>query len=396
MKISRDNKKSTSVVKNTSTKNIIVEHNNDTTLILNNRVDILVYVLKFIGLISIALLLLIFNIISSYSGFNSYNNLDNSNKEFVLFSFLVSIVMIIVPSMVFMFFYSKLREVKKGILDLGNLEKVLACILILIGVVAQLFSTFMTYETLYYSRFSNFIENEIAKHKEYVRGRKEFLAKHETNILNAIKELDIRINENNKRIKLANDEHIKLDYTFKTNKVNLLKEIERAEADNNKLELEKKNKLKELEKNKNEIVSFNLKNLRLGGLYVLSGTSTVVSSDDIDNIVFCWGLFLLALMLDIFLSISFCMLRNTIGDFLLYYRINYKGRNIDNKDNLKPKIKLKSNRIDLNSIPVEVYNALEVVSKNLEKDNKTIKSINVIHDNTKISIHNIRKMLTFT
>ncbi|QMU99672.1 hypothetical protein F0310_04470 (plasmid) [Borrelia sp. A-FGy1] len=396
MKITKDNKNNTSVSKNTSAllkKENLVVNNNSTILILNNRVEIAAYAFKFIGLVGISFLLLIFNVLSSYYGFVSYNNLDNSSKEFELFSLLVSIVMIIVPSMVFMFFYSKLREVSKGLLSLGNPEKVIAVILIFVGVTAQLFSTFMTYETLFYKKFSNYIENEIAKNKEYVKKRKEFLAKYETSILESIKELDSRINENNKRIKLANDEHIKLDYTFKTNKENLLKEIERADADNARLKLEKSYKLKELENNKSEVVSFDLKNLRLGGLYVLGGTSTVIPSDDIHNIIFCWCLFLLSLMLDIFLSVSFCVLRNTIGEFLLYYRSNYNGKCGKNKESLTSSFKTKPTIKDFNDIPTEVYNAVKVISKNLEKDNKTIKSINTIHNSTKMSIHEIRKML---
>ncbi|WKC58509.1 hypothetical protein [Borrelia sp. P9F1] len=58
---------------------------------------------------------------------------------------------------------------------------------------------------------------------------------------------------------------MRLDYTFKTNKENLLKEIERAEASNRTLKAERDIKLEELEKIKTEAVEFDLEGLELGG-----------------------------------------------------------------------------------------------------------------------------------
>nr|WKT13883.1 hypothetical protein LKV13_04530 [Borrelia sp. BU AG58] len=367
-----DNKKIVGVVQD--------ENNFD---INNTRIVVAIFILKFLGILGITLLFLTSNIVSSYLGFssigsNSYNQLNGSGSEFMFFSLLVSVAMIVLPSAVFMFFYGKLREASRGLLKLNFIEKILAVILISAGVVSQIASTLMTYEAIYYSRFRDYIESELIEHRKHLSNRKEYLKIREDHILNGIKALNVRIEDNDKRIKLASDTHMKLDYTFKTNKENLLKEIERAEASNRKLRAERDVKFEELKNHKKETVKFNLKDLRLQGFYVLLGSSSVVSANDTANVVYCWMLFMISLMLDLFLISSFYMLRNSMNELILI-RNSYK----------KARLNGQARQIPLTD---ELCHAIEVVSGNLEVDNRTVKSINSIHENTKISIHNLRKM----
>ncbi|AOW96296.1 hypothetical protein [Borrelia miyamotoi] len=363
------------------------------------------FFIRNIWLIMFALFLFFFNVLHSHRGIVSYNVGGNSKLYFTL---PFTIVIIIVPSSILLYFLSLLRKrVVEGIIKasvFACLEKVAIFVLLVVGLVTQSVSSWMSFESFFSLMFEDIIRDTVLSVKksqsEKEEGIRKLLSDKERIIKGEIASIELKIKNNNDRIEFAKNKHLSLDYTYKTMKQDYMKEIENTKVENKTLFNQRDKYLQSLRDLRfelgNLIETTAVNNNRFKAANVLNGTSVVIARDDYFNIMFVYSLLLLSVCLDIFLAMVFCIIQNAYNKFYEKKLLLLGGVTECSKSSLKQKIR--SRRRLISSLEVErasksVEESLEFVTSNLEEDKRTIKSISKIKKNTNLSDYRIRKYL---
>ncbi|WP_376984001.1 hypothetical protein ACE4V3_06090 (plasmid) [Borrelia recurrentis] len=201
-----------------------------------------------------------------------------------------------------------------------------------------------------------------------------------------IANIDLKIKNNKNRIEIATNKHLNLDYTYKTMKQNYMKEIENAKRENKDLIVQKNEYLKSLDDLKSQFKHL----LKIIDSY----------KNDYLNIIFVYLLFLASICLDIFLAIVFHIIHNSYNKFYeqkLLYSIKLQRSIKVNLPKINKDINLKQQRQIFNSESKKQhkkfndYKILKFIKSNLENDNRTIKSVRKINQNTNLSKYKINK-----
>ncbi|WP_024653019.1 hypothetical protein [Borrelia persica] len=358
-----------------------------------------------IWLIMFALFLFFFNVLHSHRGIVSYN-VGNHSKLYFTLPF--TIVIIIVPSSILLYFLYLLRKrVVEGFVKASvfvYLEKIAIFVLLVIGLVTQSVSSWMSFESFFSLMFEDTIRDTVLSIKksqsEQEEGVRKLLSDKERIIESEITSIDVKIKNNNDRIEYAKNKHLNLDYTYKTMKQDYLREIENAKTENKALFNQRDeylNSLKDLRfRLSNLIETTAINNNRFKAANVLNGTSVVIAKDDYLNIIFVYALLLLSICLDIFLAMVFCIIQNAYHKFYAEKSMFLCGGIDCNKSSLKPKLRKSIRSVNLRDKKVsKVFDkSLEFIASNLEDDNRTIKSLRQMNQDTKLSHYRIRKYLS--
>ncbi|WP_434757516.1 hypothetical protein bpuCAU1_001399 (plasmid) [Borrelia puertoricensis] len=354
------------------------------------------FFIRNIWLIMFALFLFFFNVLHSHKGISSYNVGNNSKLYFTL---PFTIVIIVVPSSILLYFlYLLRRRVQASVLIF--LEKVAIFGLLVIGLVTQSVSSWMSFESFFSLMFEDAIlsikKSQNEKEKDIIRR----LSDREKILKDEIANIDVKIKNNNDRIEFAKDKHLSLDYTYRTMKQDYMREIENARKENKALFDQRNEHLKSLDdlgsQFGNLIETTAVNNNRIKAANVLNGTSVVIARDDYLNIIFVYSLLLLSVCLDIFLAMVFCIIQNAYHKFY-EQELMFLGSAIEcSKSGVNKKIQ--NRRIsssEKNKKPSKnVDESLVFIASNLEDDKRTIKPMNQINKETNMSDYRIRKYLS--
>ncbi|WP_235048117.1 hypothetical protein [Borrelia persica] len=263
----------------------------------------------------------------------------------------------------------------------------------------------MSFESFFSLMFEDTIRDTFLSVKksqsEQEEGIRKLLSDKERIIESEITSIDVKIKNNNDRIEYAKNKHLNLDYTYKTMKQDYLREIENAKTENKALFNQRDeylNSLKGLRFRLSSLIETTaINNNRFKAANVLNGTSVVIAKDDYLNIIFVYSLLLLSICLDIFLAMVFCIIQNAYHKFYVEKSVFLCGGIDCNKSNLKPKLQKSIQTVKLRDKKVsnKVSNeSLEFIASNLEGDNRTIKSLRQMNEDTKLSHYRIRKYLS--
>ncbi|WP_024654441.1 replication/maintenance protein RepL [Borrelia hispanica] len=358
-------------------------------------------------LIMSALLLLFFNVLHSHKGISNYN-VGGHYKLYFTLPF--TIVIILVPSSILLYFLYLLRKHSQTSVFVF-LEKIAILILLVIGLVTQSVSSWMSFESF----FSVIFENNILRIKQSKIEQKQNifnrLSEKEKMIKDEIADIDIQIKNNKDRIEFAKNKHLNLDYTYKTMKQDYMKEIENAKKENKDLFAQKNEYLKSLDDLRSQfdnlIETTDSYNDKIKAANVLDGTSVVIDRNDYLNIIFVYLLLLSSICLDIFLAMVFCIIQNSYNKFyeqkLLYSTqlpksIKVNLPNIRKANILKQKVQYncKISNSDSKKTHKKIDNdkLIAFMKSNLEDDNRTIKSLRKINQDTNLSKYTISKYLS--
>ncbi|WP_247067822.1 hypothetical protein [Borrelia puertoricensis] len=360
------------------------------------------FFIRNIWLIMFALFLFLFNVLHSHRGISSYNVSSNSSLYFTL---PFTIVIIMVPSSILLYFLYLLRKrVVEGMFNssvFACLERVAIFVLLVIGLVTQSVSSWMSFESFFSLMFEDTIRDTVVSIKKSQREKEEGLRKllfnKERIIEGEIASIDVKIKNNNDRIEFAKNKHLSLDYTYKTMKQDYMIEIENASKENKILFNQRDEHLQSLRdlrfKLGNLIETTAINNNRIKAANVLNGTSVVIARDDYLNIIFVYSLLLLSVCLDIFLAMVFCIIQNAYHKF--YEQKLLHSVPLSTRSKVK---KVQGGRIpssQKNKKPSKsVDESLEFIASNLEYDNRTIKSLRDIKRDTNLSYYRIRNYLS--
>ncbi|WP_025407205.1 hypothetical protein [Borrelia hermsii] len=360
------------------------------------------FFIRNIWLIMFALFLFFFNVVHSHRGFASYNVGSNA-KLYHTLSF--TIVIIMVPSSILLYFLSLLRKrvvediVKASVF--ARLERVAIFVLLVIGLVTQSVSSWMSFESFFSLMFEDTIRDTILSVKKSQSEKEEamrrLLSDKERIIEGEIASIDVKIKNNNDRIEFAKNKHLNLDFTYKTMKQDYMREIENASRENKALFNQRDEYLQSLRdlrfKLGNLIETTAVNNNRIKAANVLNGTSVVIARDDYLNIIFVYSLLLLSVCLDIFLAMAFCIIHNAYHKF--YEQKLLHSVPLPTRSKVK---KIQDSRIpslEKNKKPSKrVDESLEFIASNLEDDKRTIKPLREIKKDTNLSYYRIRNYLS--
>ncbi|WAZ72886.1 hypothetical protein O5404_07685 (plasmid) [Borrelia miyamotoi] len=362
------------------------------------------FFIRNIWLIMFALFLFFFNVLHSHRGIVSYNVGSSSNLYFTL---PFTIVIIIVPSSILLYFLSLLRKrVVEGIIKasvFACLERVSIFVLLVIGLVTQSVSSWMSFESFFSLMFEDTIRDTVLSVKknqsEKEEGIRKLLSDKEQIIKGEIASIELKIKNNNDRIEFAKNKHLNLDYTYRTMKQDYMREIENAKSENKALFHQRDEYLQSLKdlrfKLGNLIETTAVNNNRFKAANVLNGTSAVIARDDYLNIMFVYSLLLLSVCLDIFLAMVFCIIQNAYHKFYEKKLLLLGGVTGVSKSSFKQKIRSRRliSSLEGKKASKGVEKSLEFVTSNLEADKRTIKSISKINKATNLSHYRIRKYL---
>ncbi|ATQ17871.1 hypothetical protein CNO14_07355 (plasmid) [Borrelia miyamotoi] len=362
------------------------------------------FFIRNIWLIMFALFLFFFNVLHSHRGIVSYNVGSSSNLYFTL---PFTIVIIIVPSSILLYFLSLLRKrVVEGIIKasvFACLERVSIFVLLVIGLVTQSVSSWMSFESFFSLMFEDTIRDTVLSVKksqsEKEEGIRKLLSDKEQIIKGEIASIELKIKNNNDRIEFAKNKHLNLDYTYRTMKQDYMREIENAKSENKALFHQRDEYLQSLRdlrfKLGNLIETTAVNNNRFKAANVLNGTSVVIARDDYFNIMFVYSLLLLSVCLDIFLAMVFCIIQNAYHKFYEKKLLLLGGVTGVSNSSFKQKIRSRRLISSLGSKKASksIEESLEFVTSNLEADKRTIKSISKIRKDTNLSHYRIRKYL---
>ncbi|AFI32143.1 hypothetical protein [Borrelia crocidurae] len=361
------------------------------------------FCIRNIWLIISALILLFFNILHSHKGISNYNIDGDYNLYFTL---LFTIVIVLVPSSIFLYFLHVSRK-NSHTSTFEPTEKIGIHVLLVIGLVTQSLSSWMSFESFFSIIFKNNIlriqQNNIKEKKDILNE----LSEKAKMINDAIDKIDIKIENNDVRIEIAKNKHLNLDYTYKTMKQDYMKEIENAKRENKDLLVQKNEYLKSLDDLKSQfkhlLQTTDSYNDKMKGANVLNGTSVIIDKNDYLNIIFVYLLFLASICLDIFLAMVFHIIHNSYKKFYeqkLLYSIQLP-KNIkvnlpkSNKDlHLKQQRQISNSESKKQNKKSNDDKLLEFVKSNLENDNRTIKSVRTINQDTNLSQYQIKKYLS--
>ncbi|UPA17256.1 hypothetical protein bcCo53_001434 (plasmid) [Borrelia coriaceae] len=378
-------------IKNHSVKLSIVE-----SLRLNFE-----FLIRNIWLILFALFLFLFNVLHSHRGIINYNIGNNSKLCFTL---PLTIVVIIVPSSILLYFLHLLRrrvtEVVVKASVFAFLEKMAIFVLLLIGLITQSVSSWMSFESFFSLMFEDSILSIKTSQREQDEGIRKILSDREKIIKDEIANIDIKIKKNNDRIEFARDKHLSLDYRYRTMKKDYMNEIETAEKVNDALFNQRNEYLDSLENLRFRfgqlIQTTAVNNNKLKAANVLNGTSIVISKNDYLNIIFVCLLLLLSVCLDIFLAMIFCIIQNAYHKFYeqeFLYLVQLPIVNVVGKKEDIQNTEISISKEDEKPFK-GVDKSLEFISSNLEDDKRTIKSLRKINKETKVPDYRIRQYLS--
>ncbi|WP_330730646.1 hypothetical protein [Borrelia turicatae] len=360
------------------------------------------FFIRNIWLIMFALFLFFFNVLHSHRGISSYNVSSNSSLYFTL---PFTIVIIMVPSSILLYFLYLLRKrVVEGMFKasvFACLERIVIFVLLVIGLVTQSVSSWMSFESFFSLMFEDTIRDAVVSIKKSQREKEEgfrkLLSDKERIIEGEIASIDVKIKNNNDRIEFAKNKHLSLDYTYKTMKQDYMREIENASKENKALFYQRDEHLQSLRdfrfKLGNLIETTAVNNNRIKAANVLNGTSVVIARDDYLNIIFVYSLLLLSVCLDIFLAMVFCIIQNAYHKF--YEQKLLHSVPLPTRSKVK---KIQCSRIPSvgknKKTSKSVDESLEFIASNLEYDNRTIKSLRDIKKDTNLSYYRIRNYLS--
>ncbi|WP_247032644.1 hypothetical protein [Borrelia venezuelensis] len=360
------------------------------------------FFIRNIWLIMFALFLFFFNVLHSHRGISSYNVSSNSSLYFTL---PFTIVIIMVPSSILLYFLYLLRKrVVEGMFKVSVfacLERVAIFVLLVIGLVTQSVSSWMSFESFFSLMFEDTIKDTVVSIKKSQREKEEGLRKllfnKERIIEGEIASIDVKIKNNNDRIEFAKNKHLSLDYTYKTMKQDYMIEIENASKENKILFNQRDEHLQSLRdlrfKLGNLIETTAINNNRIKAANVLNGTSVVIARNDYLNIIFVYSLLSLSVCLDIFLAMVFCIIQNAYHKFYeqkLLHSVPLPTRSKVKKIQCSRIPSVGKNKKTSNSVD----ESLEFIASNLEYDNRTIKSLRDIKKDTNLSYYRIRNYLS--
>ncbi|WP_025409016.1 hypothetical protein [Borrelia coriaceae] len=286
------------------------------------------FLIRNIWLILFALFLFFFNVLHSHRGLASYNVGSNSKLYFTL---PFTIIVIVVPSSILLYFLYLLRtrvtegSVKSSIF--AYLEKIAIFVLLVIGLITQSVSSWMSFESFFSLMFEDTIKDTVLSTQKSQIAKEEGIRKllfdKDKIIEGEIASIDIKIKNNNDRIEFAKNNHLSLDYRYRTMKQDYMREIENASRENKELFNQRNEYLESLQDLRFKLSSLieraAINNNKFKAANVLNGTSVVIARDDYLNIVFVYLLLLLLLLLsvclDIFLAMVFCIIQNAYHKF---------------------------------------------------------------------------------
>ncbi|WP_038365031.1 hypothetical protein, partial [Borrelia coriaceae] len=366
------------------------------------------FLIRNIWLILFALFLFFFNVLHSHRGIANYNVGSNSRLYFTL---PFTIIVIVVPSSILLYFLYLLRKrvtegsVKSSIF--AYLEKIAIFVLLVIGLITQSVSSWMSFESFFSLMFEDTIKDtvlstqnsQIAKEE----GMRKLLFDKEKIIEGEIASIDIKIKNNNDRIEFAKNKHLSLDYTYRTMKQDYMREIENASRENKDLFNQRNEYLESLQDLRLKLSSLIERaavNNKFKAANVLNGTSAVIARDDYLNIVFVYLLLLLSVCLDIFLAMVFCIIQNAYHKFYehkLLHLVPLSTR-LSTRSGVGVKEKIKNRQISnskKNKKPFKIVDdPLQFIVSNLEDDKRTVKPLRKINKETNVSEYRIRKYLS--
>ncbi|WP_028328280.1 hypothetical protein [Borrelia coriaceae] len=367
------------------------------------------FLIRNIWLILFALFLFFFNVLHSHRGLASYNVGSNSKLYFTL---PFTIIVIVVPSSILLYFLYLLRtrvtegSVKSSIF--AYLEKIAIFVLLVIGLITQSVSSWMSFESFFSLMFEDTIKDTVLSTQKSQIAKEEGIRKllfdKDKIIEGEIASIDIKIKNNNDRIEFAKNNHLSLDYRYRTMKQDYMREIENASRENKELFNQRNEYLESLQDLRFKLSSLieraAINNNKFKAANVLNGTSVVIARDDYLNIVFVYLLLLLLLLLsvclDIFLAMVFCIIQNAYHKFyeqkLLHFAPLPTGSRINVKEKIKNHQILSSRKYKK---PLQrVEEVLRFISSNLEDDKRTVKPLRKINKETNVSEYRIRKYLS--
>ncbi|ACH94179.1 hypothetical protein [Borrelia duttonii] len=390
------------VSKNNSKRNIDVEFRIMDRWRLNFE-----FIVYNIWLIMFALLLFFFNVLHSHRGILGY---DIGSNYKLYFTLPFTMVIILVPSSILLYFLYLLRK-RVQVSVFVFLEKVAILVLLVIGLVTQSVSSWMSFESFFSLMFENTIKDAVLSVKNSQSSKEKNILKRlserEKILKDEISNIDIKIKNNNDRIEFAKNKHLSLDYTYRTMKQDYMKEIEDARRENKDLFGQKNEYLKSLDDLGSQfddlVVTKDSYNNKIKAVNVLNGTSVVINKNDYPNIIFVYLLLLLSICLDIFLVMVFCIIQNSYHKFcerklLFLYDDGIKCSSCSSKNSVNQKVQnygqqissLEAKEISANDI---VDKSLKFIASNLEPDRRTIKSLIKINQDTNVSHYQIRRYL---
>ncbi|UPA17174.1 replication/maintenance protein RepL (plasmid) [Borrelia coriaceae] len=363
------------------------------------------FLIRNIWLILFALFLFFFNVLHSHRGIASYT-VGSSSKLYFTLPF--TIVVIVVPSSILLYFLYLLRKrVTEGSVRISVfacLEKIAIFVLLVIGLITQSVSSWMSFESFFSLMFEDTIKDTVlSTQKSQIakeEGMRKLLSDKEKIIEGEIASIDIKIKNNNDRIEFAKNKHLSLDYTYRTMKQDYMREIENASRENKELFNQRNEYLESLQDLRFKLSSLiersAVNNNKFKAANVLNGTSVVIARDDYLNIIFVYSLLLLSVCLDIFLAMVFCIIQNAYHKFyeqkLLHLVTLSTGSGVGIKEKVKnhqisslERKKRTSKRVD---------ESLEFIVSNLEDDKRTIKPLRKINKETNVSAYQIKKYLS--
>ncbi|UPA17125.1 hypothetical protein bcCo53_001295 (plasmid) [Borrelia coriaceae] len=367
------------------------------------------FLIRNIWLILFALFLFFFNVLHSHRGLASYNVGSNSKLYFTL---PFTIIVIVVPSSILLYFLYLLRtrvtegSVKSSIF--AYLEKIAIFVLLVIGLITQSVSSWMSFESFFSLMFEDTIKDTVLSTQKSQIAKEEGIRKllfdKDKIIEGEIASIDIKIKNNNDRIEFAKNNHLSLDYRYRTMKQDYMREIENASRENKELFNQRNEYLESLQDLRFKLSSLieraAINNNKFKAANVLNGTSVVIARDDYLNIVFVYLLLLLLLLLsvclDIFLAMVFCIIQNAYHKFyeqkLLHFAPLPTGSRINVKEKIKNHQILSSRKYKK---PLQrVEEVLRFISSNLEDDKRTVKPLRKINKETNVSEYRIRQYLS--
>ena len=178
----------------------------------------------------------------SHIGISASYNVGNSSELYFTLPF--TIVIIVVPSSILLYFLSLLRErvvegiIKDSVVCMFRKNRNIF-VLLVIGLVTQFVSSWMSFESFFSLMFEDTIRNTILSAKKSQSEKEEGICKllfdKEKIIKDEIANIDLKIKNNNDRIEFAKNKHLSLDYTYKIMKQDYIREIENAKKENKAL-----------------------------------------------------------------------------------------------------------------------------------------------------------------
>ncbi|AHH11990.1 Hypothetical protein BCO_0119707, partial (plasmid) [Borrelia coriaceae ATCC 43381] len=362
-------------------------HNIEFSIVVSLRLNF-EFLIRNIWLILFALFLFFFNVLHSHRGIASYT-VGSSSKLYFTLPF--TIVVIIVPSSILLYFLYLLRKrVTEGSVRISVfacLEKIAIFVLLVIGLITQSVSSWMSFESFFSLMFEDTIKDTVlSTQKSQIakeEGMRKLLFDKEKIIEGEIASIDIKVKNNNDRIEFAKNKHLSLDYTYRTMKQDYMREIENASRENKELFNQRNEYLESLQdlrfKFSSLIERAAVNNNKFKAANVLNGTSAVIARDDYLNIVFVYLLLLLSVCLDIFLAMVFCIIQNAYHKFYeqkLLHLVPLPTR-LPTRSGVGVNKKVKNHQISSlerkKRASKRVDESLEFIVSNLEDDKRTIK-----------------------